>query len=124
MAGLGSPNAMSKSVTCGLLCEADEHPRKLARLSPGVSDGDDATIRSLLVEQLEHRHVRGQRPGDQLGDQCDADARRDAGELPDPVGDHDLRRRAEVISGRKGTDGDVAKGTVPDSVELAAQLIV
>ena len=27
-------------------------------------------------------------------------------------------------SGRKGTDGDVAKGALPDSVELAAQLIV
>jgi hypothetical protein len=27
-------------------------------------------------------------------------------------------------SGRKGTDGDVAKGTLPESVELAAQLIV
>ena len=27
-------------------------------------------------------------------------------------------------SGRKGTDGDVAKGTLPDSIELAAQLIV
>src|SRR4030088_2177901 len=58
----------ARSVTCGLLCEADEHSRKLARLSPGVSDGDDATIRSLLVAQLEHRHARGQRPGDQLGD--------------------------------------------------------
>ena len=51
----------ARSVTCGLLCEADEHPRKLARLSPGVSDGDDATIRSLLVAQLEHCHARGQR---------------------------------------------------------------
>ena len=80
-----------------LLCEADEYPRKLARLSPGVSDGDDATIRSLLVAQLEQCHARGQRPGGQLGDQCDADARRDAGELPDPVGDHDMGRRAEVI---------------------------
>ena len=87
----------ARSVTCGLLCEADEHPGELARLSPGVSDGDDATIRSLLVAQLEHRHARGQRPGDQLGDQSDADARRDAGELPDPVRDYDLGRRAEVI---------------------------
>src|ERR1700755_3179647 len=52
----------ARSVTCGLLREADEHPRKLARLSPGVSDGDDATIRSPLVAQLEHRHARGQRP--------------------------------------------------------------
>lgn len=58
----------ARSMTCGLLCEADEHPRKLARLSPGVSDGDDATIWGLLVAQLEHRHACGQRRGDQLGD--------------------------------------------------------
>ena len=82
---------------CGSLCQADEHPRKLARLSPGVSDGDYATIWSLLVAQLEHRYACGQRPGDQLRDECDADARRDAGEFADPVGDHDLGRRAEVI---------------------------
>jgi hypothetical protein len=85
------------SMACGLLCEADEHPRKLAGLSPGVSDGDDAAIWRLLVAQREYRHARGQRLGDQLGDGCDADARRDAGEFPDPVGDDDLGWRAEII---------------------------
>src|SRR6185312_17220001 len=72
----------ARSATCGLLCEADERPRKLARLPPCVSDGDDATIWNLLVAQLEHRYARGKRTGDQLRDERDADARRDAGEFP------------------------------------------
>src|SRR6478609_711041 len=66
-----SPTA--RSATCGLLCEADERSRKLARLPPGVSDGDDATIWNLLVAQLEPRYARGKRTGDQLRDERDAD---------------------------------------------------
>jgi hypothetical protein len=84
---------------------------------PGVSDGDDATIWSLLVAQLEHRYARGQHPGDQLGNERDADARRDAGEFPDPLRvldkasapslgfPHDLLRRETSPSARTATNG-------------------
>ena len=81
---------------------------------PGVSDGDDATIWSLLVAQLQHRYARGQHPGDQLRNERDADARRDAGEFPDPLRvldkasapslgfPHDLLRRENVTIGTYG----------------------